>query len=337
MKILFLLASLVLHLQLVTCSDEDLHSEWEAWKNNFHIAYDTRTNEGQKRAVWERNYKMIEEHNQKARKGSKTFKMTMNKYGDLTTEEYKRLQGALVNTKLRSYRATVSRKDLRDAVSKRKILSIDYRTLGHVTPVKDQGACGSCWAFSTTGAIEGQIFKKTGKLVSLSEQNLVDCSRAYGTYGCSGAWMADAYQYVLDNGGIESEANYPYTAQDDQPCFYDSRRSAAKITGFKFLPAGDEKALADAVATVGPITVTIDASNPSFQFYSSGIYDEPHCDGNNLNHAVLLVGYGTEGGQDYWIIKNSWGTLWGENGYMKIIRNKNNACGIANYTLFPKV
>ncbi|MGH0141014.1 UNVERIFIED_CONTAM: hypothetical protein FKN15_055721 [Acipenser sinensis] len=304
MKILFLLASLVLHLQLVTCSDEDLHSEWEAWKNNFHIAYDTRTNEGQKRAVWERNYKMIEEHNQKARKGSKTFKMTMNKYGDLTTEEYKRLQGALVNTKLRSYRATVSRKDLRDAVSKRKILSIDYRTLGHVTPVKDQGACGSCWAFSTTGAIEGQIFKKTGKLVSLSEQNLVDCSRAYGTYGCSGAWMADAYQYVLDNGGIESEANYPYTAQDDQPCFYDSRRSAAKITGFKFLPAGDEKALADAVATVGPITVTIDASNPSFQFYSSGIYDEPHCDGNNLNHAVLLVGYGTEGGQDYWIIKN---------------------------------
>ncbi|RXM36079.1 Laminin subunit alpha-3 [Acipenser ruthenus] len=270
MKILFLLASLVLHLQLVTCSDEDLHSEWEAWKNKFQIDYDTRTNEGQKRAVWERNYKMIEEHNRKARKGSKTFKMTMNKYGDLTTEEYKRLQGALVNTKLRSYRATVSRKELRDAVSKRKILSIDYRTLGHVTPVKDQGACGSCWAFSTTGAIEGQIFKKTGKLVSLSEQNLVDCSRAYGTYGCSGAWMADAYQYVLDNGGIESEANYPYTAQDDQPCFYDSRRSAAKITGFKFLPVGDEKALADAVATIGPITVTIDASNPSFQFYSSG-------------------------------------------------------------------
>ncbi|MGH0133734.1 UNVERIFIED_CONTAM: hypothetical protein FKN15_025416 [Acipenser sinensis] len=115
--------------------------------------------------------------------------------------------------------------------------------------------------------------------------------------------MADAYQYVLDNGRIESKAYYPYTAQDGQPCFYDSRRSAAKITGLKF-PVGDEKALADAVATTGPITVTADASNPIFQFYNSGIYDELDCNGNNLNHAVLLVGYGTEGGQDYWIINN---------------------------------
>ncbi|KAK6491087.1 cathepsin L1 [Huso huso] len=278
---------------------------------------------------------MIQEHNLKARKGSKTFKMAMNKYGDLV--KYKRLQGALVNTKLRCSSATISRKELRDANTKRNILSIDYKTLGHVTPVKDQGTCGSCWAFSTTGAIEEQIFKKTGKLVSLSEQNLVDCSRDYGTYGCSGAWMADAYQYVLDNGLLPLYSTGMSLEQDGQPCFYDSRRSAAKITGLKFLPAGDEKALADAVATTGPITVTADASNPIFQFYNSGIYDELDCNGNNLNHAVLLVGYGTEGGQDYWIINNSWGTLWGENGYMKIARNKNNACEIANYTLFPKV
>lgn len=165
-----------------------------------------------------------------------------------------------------------------------------------------QGFCGSCWAFSTTGAIEGQIYKKTGQLVSLSEQNLVDCSKSYGTYGCSGAWMANAYDYVVSN-GLQASNTYPYTSvvnllalppserlkqfnnlspccckhltlcisqQDTQPCYYDSRLAVAHIKDYRFIPKGDEQALADAVATIGPITVAIDANHASFLFYSSG-------------------------------------------------------------------
>ncbi|XP_029683504.1 cathepsin L1 [Takifugu rubripes] len=211
---------------------------------------------------------------------------------------------------------------------------IDYRQMGYVTEVKDQGYCGSCWAFSTTGAIEGQIFKKTGQLISLSEQNLVDCSKSYGTYGCSGAWMANAYDYVVNN-GLESTITYPYTSVDTQPCYYDSRLAVAHIKDYRFIPKGDEQALADAVATIGPITVAIDASHSSFLFYSSGIYEESNCNPNNLSHAVLLVGYGSEGGQDYWLIKNSWGPSWGEGGYMRLIRDGKNPCGIASYALYP--
>lgn len=157
-----------------------------------------------------------------------------------------------------------------------------------------QGYCGSCWAFSTTGAIEGQMYKRTGQLVSLSEQNLVDCSKSYGTYGCSGAWMANAYDYVVSN-GLQSSDTYPYTSvvrlnlqnsswwlciqlvlniyvspQDTQPCYYDSRLAVAHIREYRFIPQGDEQALADAVATIGPITVAIDADHSSFLFYSSG-------------------------------------------------------------------
>lgn len=168
--------------------------------------------------------------------------------------------------------------------------------------VFSQGYCGSCWAFSTTGAIEGQLYKKTGQLVSLSEQNLVDCSKSYGTYGCNGAWMANAYDYVVNN-GLQSTNSYPYTSvvrlsllvpplsvqltvcfssllftpscalchQDTQPCYYDSSRAVAHIRDYRFIPKGDEQALADAVATIGPITVAIDADHSSFLFYSSGL------------------------------------------------------------------
>uniref|UniRef100_A0A3B4FSM2 Cathepsin L1-like n=1 Tax=Pundamilia nyererei TaxID=303518 RepID=A0A3B4FSM2_9CICH len=211
--------------------------------------------------------------------------------------------------------------------------AVDYRNMGFVTEVKDQGFCGSCWAFSTTGAIEAQLYKKTGQLISLSEQNLVDCSKSFGTYGCSGAWMANAYDYVVSN-GLESSNTYPYTS-DTQPCFYDSRLAVAHIRDYRFIPRGDEQAMADALATIGPITVAIDADHASFLFYSSGIYDEPNCNPNNLNHAVLLVGYGSQEGQDYWIIKNSWGTGWGEGGFMRIVRNGQNACGLASYALYP--
>uniref|UniRef100_A0A672Q4G1 Cathepsin 12 n=1 Tax=Sinocyclocheilus grahami TaxID=75366 RepID=A0A672Q4G1_SINGR len=226
--------------------------------------------------------------------------------------EYKRLLGATINGPINRRGKTVSAQTLRVNANRLGLTNVDYR-----------GYCGSCWAFSTTGAIEGQMFKKTGRLVSLSEQQLVDCSRSYGTYGCSGAWMANAYDYVIHR-GLESSDTYPYT-------------SVVSGLGHLTFSSSHEQALADAVATIGPITVAIDADHPSFLFYSSGIYKEYNCNPNNLNHAVLVVGYGSEEGKDYWIIKNSWGTGWGEGGYMRMIRNGRNTCGIASYGLYPVV
>ncbi|XP_046905539.1 procathepsin L isoform X2 [Hypomesus transpacificus] len=257
----------------------------------------------------------------------------MVSYDEKTSQEYKSLQGALTNDNLRRGKNASARK-LSSNARALGAVSVDYRTTGLVTEVKDQGYCGSCWAFSTTGAIEGQIFKKTGQQLSLSEQNLVDCSKPYGTYGCSGAWMANAYDYVVSN-GLQSTSTYPYTSVDTQPCFYDNHQSVAHISDYRFIPKGDVQALANAVATIGPITIALDADHPSFLFYSSGIYEEQGCNPNNLSHAVLLVGYGSEGGKDYWIIKNSWGTGWGEGGFMRMIRNGSNTCGISSYAIYP--
>uniref|UniRef100_A0A8C2XCW5 Cathepsin 12 n=1 Tax=Cyclopterus lumpus TaxID=8103 RepID=A0A8C2XCW5_CYCLU len=295
-------------------SDEVAPTEWEVWKSSHSVAYED-TDDMQRRNIWETNNEN-------------------NLHALQTKQEYHVLQGATIDSQFVKRGKTVSGRRLRNNAKKLQAYFVDYRNMGYVTEVKDQGFCGSCWAFSTTGAIEGQIYKKTGQLVSLSEQNLVDCSRSYGTYGCNGAWMANAYDYVVNN-GLQATDAYPYSSVDTQPCYYDSRLAVAHIKDYRFLPKGDEQALADAVATVGPITVAIDADHSSFLFYSSGIYDEPTCNPNNLSHAVLLVGYGSDGGQDYWIIKNSWGSSWGEGGYMRMVRDGRNTCGIASYALYP--
>uniref|UniRef100_A0A2K6TQE5 Cathepsin S n=1 Tax=Saimiri boliviensis boliviensis TaxID=39432 RepID=A0A2K6TQE5_SAIBB len=199
----------------------------------------------------------------------------------------------------------------------------------------DMGSCGACWAFSAVGALEAQLKLKTGKLVSLSAQNLVDCSEKYGNKGCNGGFMTEAFQYIIDNKGIDSEASYPYKATD-QKCQYDSKYRAATCSKYTELPYGREDVLKEAVANKGPVCVGVDASHPSFFLYRSGVYYDPACT-QKVNHGVLVIGYGDLNGKEYWLVKNSWGSNFGEQGYIRMARNKGNHCGIASYPSYPEI
>ncbi|KAJ0066480.1 hypothetical protein NL108_013651 [Boleophthalmus pectinirostris] len=210
---------------------------------------------------------------------------------------------------------------------------VDYRKKGMVTPIKNQGSCGSCWAFSSAGALEGQLAKQTGQLMDLSPQNLVDCVTENS--GCGGGYMTNAFRYVEQNGGIDSEQAYPYVGED-QPCRYNSSGMAAQCKGFREIPVGNEHALAVALWKVGPVSVGIDATLNSFQMYQKGVYYDPSCNQEDINHAVLAVGFGvTVKGKKYWIVKNSWGEEWGNKGYILMARNRGNLCGIANLASYP--
>lgn len=344
MKSLALLAVVVAAVGAVSYFDQVIMEEWQAFKLEHDKAYDSDVEDKFRMKMYAENKLRIAKHNQRFQQGHVSYTLKPNKYADMLHHEFvhtmngfnktvKHNKGLLGAGKSRKYRgatfippAHVTYPD-----------QVDWRKKGAVTEIKDQGKCGSCWSFSTTGSLEGQHFRKTGFLVSLSEQNLIDCSSKYGNNGCNGGLMDYAFQYIKDNGGIDIEKTYPYEAIDDK-CRYNPKNSGADDVGFVDLPNGDEEKLMQAVATIGPVSVAIDASQESFQFYSDGIYYDENCSSTELDHGVLVVGYGTdENGGDYWLVKNSWGRTWGDLGYIKIARNKNNHCGIATAASYPLV
>ncbi len=253
-----------------------------------------------------------------------------NYFMDLSTDEFKLYHGLESPVKSTSCSAFSSTGILPS--------SVDWRKENAVTPVKDQGQCGSCWSFSSTGSMEGAWAINKGNLVSLSEQQLVDCSYGlkYGNLGCNGGLMDSAFQYAIDNGGMCTEDSYSYTASKGtcEKC-----TPVVTISGCVDVTANNEVALANAVA-IGPVSVAIEADTKVFQFYKSGVITDSSC-GTNLDHGVLVVGYGTEGTTDYWIVKNSWGSSWGENGYVRIQKtsstNSKGMCGIAMQPSYPVV
>jgi cathepsin L len=333
MKVLLLVALIGVAAAAVTRThfNADLTEDWTAYKTKHAKNYETDAEESRRRSIWEENLKKIQHHNIRHSLGEVTYTLGMNKYGDMTNDEFVEIMNGLQLSTKKSAGSTFMA-----PLNAPLPASVDWRTKGYVTPVKDQGQCGSCWAFSATGSLEGQTFRKTGKLPSLSEQNLVDCSQDQGNQGCNGGLMDQAFTYIKQV-GIESEMDYPYTAQDGN-CVYVASKKAAEDTGFTDVTSGDEIALTTAIATVGPISVAIDASQDSFQLYSGGVYNEPACSSTELDHGVLAVGYGTDPtGGDYYIVKNSWGADWGMSGYILMSRGKQNQCGIATASSYPTV
>jgi cathepsin L len=274
-------------------------------------------------AVFKANMKYIDEFN--AQNNGVT--LGMNHMGDLSNTEYKQLYLGVKGQSVQGGEPFNYDQD------KALPATYDWRAKGAVTGIKDQGQCGSCWSFSTTGSTEGCHQISTKNLVSLSEQNLVDCSGSYGNEGCNGGLMTQAMQYIISNGGIDTESTYPYTAEDGS-CSYNAANSGATLKSFKNVNQGDETGLQNSVF-VGPTSVAIDASQSSFQFYTSGVYSDPNCSTSQLDHGVLAVGWGTLNNQAYWIVKNSWGTGWGQNGYIFMARNDGNMCGIATMATLP--
>ncbi|XP_055332692.1 procathepsin L-like [Paramacrobiotus metropolitanus] len=315
-------------------TEDGILFDWHKFKS-FHVKEYDGAEDPVRRKVYLRNSQRILQHNKEYAQGLHSYKLEMNHYGDIEPQEFRKIMNGLKRNYNESKSTTHS---LFLTPSNVQIPdTVDWRQKGYVTPVKNQGQCGSCWAFSSTGALEGQHFKKSGKLVSLSEQQLVDCSGKYGNEGCNGGLMDQAFDYIKDNKGLDTETSYPYEAKDKKCRFKKDTIGATDSGHMDVTPIGDEGKLKEAVATVGPISVAIDASHETFQFYSKGVYDEKSCSSEDLDHGVLAVGYGTEDGKDYWLVKNSWGEEWGDDGYIKMVRNKKNQCGIATAASYPLV
>ncbi|XP_021902038.1 thiol protease aleurain-like [Carica papaya] len=276
--------------------------------------------------IFKDNLNLIRSTNQKGL----TYKLAVNKFADWTWQEFQRHRlGASQNcsaTTNGNHKLTIV--DLPETK--------DWREEGVVSPVKDQGSCGSCWTFSTTGALEAAYHQAFGKGISLSEQQLVDCAGAFNNFGCHGGLPSQAFEYIKYNGGLDTEEAYPYTAEDGK-CKFSSENVGVQVLDSVNITLGAEDELKHAVALVRPVSVAFEVVR-SFRFYKKGVYSSTTCGSTpmDVNHAVLAVGYGVEDGVPYWLIKNSWGGDWGENGYFKMEMGKN-MCGVATCASYPIV
>jgi C1A family cysteine protease len=316
-------------LSFVSSSSDEHWVDFRNFQLKFNKRYETIVELRKRFEIFRENIIEIYNHNNQK---NKTFTLAINQFTDLTQEEFVHYYVSGLNN-YQSYGCSTY-------TAPSNILlpsSVDWRQKGAVSSVKDQGQCGSCWTFSSTGALEGSWAISTGQLLDLAEQQLVDCAQGiqYGSHGCNGGQMEGAFKYVIENGQCV-ESSYPYTAKDEscKKC-----QSFVSMTSCYDVKPNDQLSLKSAISRQ-PVSVAIEADTFYFQSYSSGVLTSDKC-GTKLDHGVLVVGYGTENGNDYWLVKNSWGTSWGDEGYVKIGRsdsqNDPGICGIAMQPSYPVV
>jgi|AntAceMinimDraft_1070359.scaffolds.fasta_scaffold30455_1 C1A family cysteine protease len=315
-----------------------IRARFSKWMLAHGKSYADAEEHDRRMSIYSDNAVFVERHNAEHAEGKHSHWVGLNHLADLTSEEFKHMLGykrTLMDARPPVDPLTWEYADVAPAPA------VDWVKKGAVTPVKNQGQCGSCWAFSTTGAVEGVNAITSGKLTSVSEEELVSCSHN-GNMGCSGGLMDNAFKWIISNKGIDTEADWPYTAAKGKCGFMHKRKRAVSIDGFKDVPANNEAALAKAV-TMHPVAVAIEADHQSFQLYKGGVYASKDC-GTSLDHGVLVVGYGVDhsvkGHKHFWTIKNSWGPAWGEDGYIRMAKGgkavtEAGQCGVALQPSYP--
>ncbi|KAM7357973.1 cathepsin K2 [Cochliomyia hominivorax] len=297
--------------------------------------YATAAEKALREGVFNAHKQLVDVNNAAFAAGKSTYELAANAFADVTNEEF--LKHFTGNRKS-SLGENLAKEHRQKAAIKTDASipdAFDWREKGGVTPVKFQGECGSCWSFAVTGAIEGHVFRKTGKLINLSEQNLIDCGKEeYGLAGCDGGFQEYGFEFVTTQNGIAAGEKYPYVDKK-QTCSYKDNLKVAEIKGFATIDPKDEETMKKIVATLGPLACSVNGLE-SLLLYKSGIYADEKCNEGEVNHSVLVVGYGSENGLDYWIVKNSWNKVWGEEGYFRLPRGKN-FCGIASECSYPIV
>ncbi|CAB3229337.1 unnamed protein product [Arctia plantaginis] len=318
----------------VPLSAGHLDSMFESYTNYHNKKYQRHEREMRKR-IFNDNYRKVQEHNSKNLK----FKMELNAFADWTPEELKYLTGTRVSEELPKEALPFPHtlEEINDIIDQLP-QNFDLRIEGAVNQVKNQGTCGSCWAFAATAAVEGALAKANGgRLLDLSEQSLVDCAWSEGAFGCNGVKeLSHAWKYVLRS-GIPTEKDYGVYLEEDGICHISNVSTVYKIQGFAKVTPRNPNALKVALYKYGPVNIAVQSTSSMF-FYSSGLFYDLYCDPKEPapNHAVTVIGYGTRDGDDYWIVKNSWGESFGEDGYI-LMAAANNNCFVMDNAYYAVV